>query len=425
MAPAPSTTRAGWGAGALPWLLAAQLQFTAAQVLLHRLPLALGVVATIALSAMTVIGCHYLLGARDVPPAWFAWLSRVSPVVVGGFLLAALACLLVVHPVFRFGWQQTIGTGTDVDDAALLVLDGLQRGVENPFAVNTYLGFPVTTGPGALLWFWPFGLRLYPLGIFVALAGLFVLVRRVSGSWLESAIAGALLAGSVAFWQALAHGTDRVVFACGLAAVGVYFDRRPAKVAPGAVLVAVLGVGALATFRFAYLHVPLLVGAALWQQGRRRLGLGVGLGGTAVAVMLHGAFIARSSWEGYSPIHHIVTKSQDDLSDVGEWILMAALVATAVALLVALQRPGGPRVSTMLLIGVGGPMMGTAVASLTMADAPIGWGNAAYFVESLVLASVTAAALAARRHSRSAPTEPRAVDDEPTVPVPSGQAIRA
>lgn len=228
------------------------------------------------------------------------------------------------------------------------------------------------------------------------------------------------------FWQALAHGTDRVVFACGLGAVGVYFDRRAATVAPGATLVAVLGVGALATFRFAYLPVPLLVGAALWLQGRRRLGLLVGLGGMAVAAMLHGAFIARTGWAGYSPVHYIVTKAQDDLTAVGKAVVVAALVTTAVALAVALRRPGGPRVSTVLLIGIGGPMSGVAVAGLAMAREPEQWGAAAYFIEAMVLASVVAAAAAARRFpSRSSPGEPRADENVPTVPIPSDQAVPA
>jgi hypothetical protein len=57
--------------------------------------------------------------------------------------------------------------------------DGLQRGVDDPLAVETYLGNPVTTGPGAVVRFSPFGTEArYPLGIFAAVAGLFVLLRR-------------------------------------------------------------------------------------------------------------------------------------------------------------------------------------------------------------------------------------------------------
>lgn len=417
---ARATGRSPW-AQVLPWVLAAQLQFSAARVLL-RLPPAMGIAATVGVSAVTVIGCHHLLEARDDPARWTTWLSRAGPAVVGGFLALVLAGALVVYP-FVDG-RRAAGGGADVDDAVLLVVDGLRSGLDNPFAAETYLGNPVTTGPGSALWFLPFGTRaLYPLGIVAALVLLFALLRRVTGSWFEPAIAAMLLTVSVPFWEALGQGTDRLVFACGLAVGAVYFDRRAATVPPRAAMVAVVGLGTLATFRVAYLHVPLLVGAALWRQGRRRLGLTVGLGGTAVAVMLHAAFIARSSWDGYTPVHEVFDKSQDDLNGAGRAILVAALIATFVALLVALRRPGGPRVSTMLLIGIGGPMGGIAVATLSSARAPAEWSQGGYLVEALVLAVVVAAATIARRSPSSAPTVGhRALDDPPTPgPIASGR----
>lgn len=398
------TDRPAWGAAASPWLLAAQLQFTAATVL-FRAPLPLAIVATVGLGAATVVGCHHLLRAGAIPPARSAWLSRAGLALVGGFLTVVLAVCVVVYPVVGAGRDPA--SGIDVDDAVLIVLDGLQRGVDDPLAVETYLGNPVTTGPGALVWFSPFGTEArYPLGIFAAVVGLVVLLRRWTGSWFEPSVAAVLLTVSVPFWLAVAQGADRVPFACGLAAAAVYFDRRPAVVPPWAATAAAVGLGVLATFRFAYLHVPLLVGAALWQQGRRRLALAVGLGGTAVAALLHGALIARSSWEGYTPVHFTFTKSQDELNDLGRALLAAALVATVVALVVALRRPGGPRVATMLLIGIGGPMTGIVVAGLAQARATDQWGTASYAVECIVLAAVVAAAAVARRSSPPSPASP-------------------
>lgn len=401
MVVARSTGRSPW-ARVLPWVLAAQLQFAAARVLL-RLPTTVGVAATVGVGAVTVIGCHHLLEARNEPARWTTWIARAGPAVVGGFLALVLAGALVVYP-FVDG-RRAAGGGADVDDAVLLVLDGLRSGVDNPFAAETYLGNPVTTGPGALLWFFPFGTRaLYPLGIVAALVLLFALLRRLTGSWFEPAVAAVLLTVSLPFWEAVAQGSDRLVFACGLAIGAVYFDRRPAAVPPRAVMVAVVGLGALATFRVAYLHVPLLVGAALWRQGRRRLGLTVASGGTAVAVMLHAALIARSSWDGYTPVHEVFDKSQDDLNGVGRAILVVALIATVVALIVALRRAGGPRVSTVLLVGIGGPMGGIAVATLSTARAPAQWSQGGYLVEALVLAAVVAAATIARLSSSRVPT---------------------
>ncbi len=402
----------------MPWLLGAQLQFVAARVL-FRLPAPWGVAATAGLCAATVIGCWYLLEGRDAPVVRPPGVARAGPIVVGGFLAAVLVCALVVYPVID--GRRADGSGADVDDAVLVLLDGIRDGVENPYAVDTYLGNPPASGPGALVWFFPFGTRtLYPFGIVAAVGLLFVMLRRWTGSWLEPGIAAVLLGVSVPFWEAVAQGSDHLPFACGLAATAVYFDRRRGAMVPtGAVAVAVVGLGALATFRFAFLHVALLVGAALWQQGRRRLGLVVGLGGTAVAVVLHAALIARSSWETYAPVHQLFTKSQDDLTGAGTAILVAALTATVVALMVALRRSGGPRVATMLLIGIGGPMSGIALAALTTARAPAEWSAGGYFVDCLALAAVVAAAAVARR------SQPRTPEAVPKVEPPADRVIRA
>ncbi|MBA2497903.1 MAG: hypothetical protein H0V33_12565 [Acidimicrobiia bacterium] len=413
MAVARSTGRAGWAIGALPWLLAAQLQFAAARVL-FRLSAPLGVAATVGLCAITVIGCWYLLRTRDEPVPPPAWSQRAGPVIVAGFLAAVLVGALVVYP-FVDG-RRADGSGADVDDAVLVLLDGLRGGAEDPYAVDTYLGNPPASGPGALVWFFPFGTRtLYPFGIVAAVGLLFVLLRRWTGSWLEPGIAALLLAVSVPFWEAVAQGSDHLPFACGLAATAVYFDRRRVTTVPtGAAVVAALCLGALATFRFAFLHVALLVGAALWQQGRRRLGLVVGLGGTAVAVMLHASLVVRSSWETYAPVQQLFTKSQVDLNAAGKVVLAAALAATVVALLIALRRPGGPPVATVLLIGIGGPMNGIALAGLTTARAPAQWSAGGYVVDCLVLAAVVAAAAVARAFAPRWPTAAcQALRDEP------------
>jgi hypothetical protein len=360
-------------ATALLWL---QLQFGALRVLV-RLP---GAAGEVALAAVWVASAAALWWLLSRPPRWRV-LSTPWPVVALVVLVAA--CAAFVYPAVDD--RRFTGGGSDADDAVVLVVDRFRDG-DDPFAEDTYLGHAPTTGPGSVLWALPFpGRDALAAGIVLAVAAALLLLRRWSGSWDVPSLTALLLAGSVPFWEAIAQGNDHVTMAFGVAVVVAAVRLRWRSWLPVAVLAAVV-----ATWRAAYLHVPLLLALALWRRDRRAAVV-VGVAGTAVAVALHLGLLSRTDgWDAYDPVQQLVTKSDEDLGDAGRAVVVGGVALGALVVLREARR-AHPDAAVLVLAGIGAPLAAIAVAGAATADEPAAWSEASYLLPTLVVAAVVAA----------------------------------
>lgn len=364
-------------------LLWTQVQLGALRVL-GRLPGAWGEVALVVVWIASAAGAWALvtgrlrgaLGHRVLATGW------PSGVVVA--LVAAVA--LVVYPIVDD--RRSTGAGSDADDAVVLVVDQLADG-RDPFALDTYLGNAPTTGPGSVLWAvpWP-GRDAYALAVVAAVGATLLALRRWCG-WRVASVTAIVLATSVPFWEGVAQGTDHLAMACGLAVLAVAVARvgRTTWWLPGLTVLAAV----VATWRAAYLHVPVLLAVALWPRSRRDAVV-VAVAGTALAVVLHAVLLSwTDGWDAYDPVQQLVVKSDEDLGAAGRAVVALAALAGA-AVVVAELRRRRPDPAVLLLAGVGAPLAGIAVGGLLEAgESAAAWSEATYLLPTLVLASVVAA----------------------------------
>jgi len=369
-------------------LLCFQLQFGALRVL-QRLPEPIGTVLLVAVWGATAAGAWLLLARRR------GVRHRALRTPWPAALLVALTAVFAVAVYPGVDGRRSTGGGSDADDAVVLVVDRVRDGVD-PFAADTYLGNPPTTGPGSVLWALPFpGRRAYAAAVVVALAGTLLALRRWSGSWRLPSLTALLVGASVPWWEAVAQGSDHLAMAGGLAVLvtGVRQATCTRHLAHTSRWVwvgwAVLA-GVLATWRAAYLHLPVLLAVALWPRSRRAAGLVAGVG-LAVALGLHAALLSRTAgWDAYDPVQQLLVKSDEDLTAAGR-ALVGAGVAAAGLVVVAEARRAAPRPEVLVLAGIGGPLAAIAVAGLLGADDAAAWSEASYLLPTLVLAAVLTA----------------------------------
>jgi hypothetical protein len=365
---------------ALLWL---QLQFGALRVL-ARLPGGVGDVALAVVWVASAVGAWMLVRGTLAPRLPWRALRTPWPAVVLVALTAA--CALLVYP--SVDDRRSTGGGSDADDAVVLVVEQIRDG-EDPFALDTYLGNPPTTGPGSALWAAPFpGRHAYAVAIVVALGATLALLRRWSGSWALPSLASLLIAVSVPWWEGVAQGTDHLAMSCGLAVVTLGVQRESTRrwVLP----VLAVAAGILATWRAAYLHLPVLLAIALWPRDRRRAVV-FAVAGVGVALLLHGVLLSwTADWDSYDPVQQLVVKSDEDLGAGGR-ALVLGITVLAGALVIDEARRTRPDPATLVLAGIGGPLAGIAIAGALVADDPAAWSEASYLLPTLVLASVVAA----------------------------------
>jgi hypothetical protein len=358
------------------WFL---LQFGAVRPVL-RLPGALGPVVLVLVWVLTAVGLTWL--HRRAPALSRARLDRAWPAVAVAVLVAVVG--LIAYPIFDA--RASTGGGSDADDAVILVIDGLRDG-EDPYAVDTYLGNPATSGPGAALWFFPWSSRTtYPIGIALAVGVTIAVLRLASGGWAWPALFSTLLAASVPFWEGVGQGSDHLPFACSLVWAAAILDRR--RPPPGLALAIGLGaaMGVLATTRAAFFFVPAVAAATLWWRDRRSA-IALGVVGSAVVVGLHAWFVALSGWDDYAPVQQLLVKSDEDLNAAGRALVVVGVVVAAVGILAELRRRAEARVTVALLVGVGAPMIAIALAGLLTASEPAQWSAGSYFLDTVALAA--------------------------------------
>lgn len=364
---------------ALLWL---QLQLGALRVL-ERIPGPAGDVALVLVWGASALGAWRLLHG-GVPPAVRRMIATPWPAVALVALVAA--CGVFVYP--DVDGRRSTGGGSDADDGVVLVVDRLRDGLD-PYGADTYLGNPPTTGPGSALWGLAFpGRRAYACAVVLALSAALAVLRRWCGSWEVPSLTALLVGASVPFWEGVAQGSDHLTMAAGLAVVTAAAGRRAR---PGGPWVAwALLAAVIATWRAAYLHLPLLLAMALWSRSRQAAVV-VGAVGTAAALAMHGALLARTDgWDAYDPVQQLLVKSDDDLTAGGRALVVATIVGAGVVVLAELRRRA-PRAEVLVLAGIGAPMAAVALAGAATAEDPAAWSEASYLLPTLVLAAVVAA----------------------------------
>jgi hypothetical protein len=370
--------RYGPAVALIAWFL---LEFAALRALL-RLPGGLGPVAVVIVWAAAGAALAALGRRLGVASSARRWLSR--PLLPAGFLVVVLAVGLVAYPIVDE--RRFTGGGSDADDAVFLVIDGLRDG-RDPYALDTYLGNPPTTGPGSAVWFFPWSTRnTYPIGIVLALGVTVVALRASARRWDEAALVAVLLAGSVPFWEGVAQGSDHLPLACSLVWAACALRPRAAPIDPRVAVLAGAAVGVLATSRAVFAFVPALAAAGTWWRDRGAALL-FGATGTAIVVALHAAFIVRSGWDDYDAIQQLLVKSDEDLGAAGVLVVVGGVVLATMLVLRELRRRQAARVHVLLLAAVAPPMSAIGVAGLLTADDPSGWSAVNYFLDAIVLAA--------------------------------------
>ena len=219
-----------------------------------------------------------------------------SPWTTLALLLGLTAVIAVVYPLAD--GLRNVGEGSDHDDALVLAATRLAEG-SWPYGVRTYLGMPITPGPGWLLLWLPLAaMHMVWLVGPLALAAWAWAMAKATGTWRASNVALVLLGTSAACWEHLVTGGDYLAIgALATTVVLMAHGRRlPWSLIAGLALV----LGLVATSRVVFLYLPLAAAAALWPRDRRVASLVAGLG-VAAALGLHAAFYLPNP-EAYSPL---------------------------------------------------------------------------------------------------------------------------
>lgn len=222
------------------------------------------------------------------------WLAGIADWLI--IILFAMFFLeaLVVYP--KADARKQINAGSDADDALIQASDAL-RGFKYPYENRTYLGNPISAGPGwAILDIPASALHLYALQTPILLAGFaYFLYRRSREAGL---LFSGVLAATPVLHEITAVGLDLALLSGALSLM--VYSMREKESSPRSAMWAFLG-GLVWTARINMIVVPV---ALQWMRfgvfSRRRLG--VTAASLALAIGLHGAFYFAHPSQ-YMPIH--------------------------------------------------------------------------------------------------------------------------
>ena len=321
--------------------------------------------ATICLSLLLLKPPRILL-----PILHSAW--PTSLVMIGLSFAIALA-----YPIAD-GLKTTMG-GSDADDAIQLGATALWH-LQNPYALSTYFGNPLSPGPGWLALWGPLAIwGLQPLGTPLALAFAVWALRRAHFSWLTINTFSIILASCLGVWELAAVGNDLVPF--GLLLLGVVVLLGQARLNPWALLGLALWVGALATARIAFFYLPILIGFALLAAWPKR-GLYIAIVGSSLMFALHSGFWWLNP-NGYPPLH-LLGRAESILQDSTLLGALGILGVTGIAMLYH-WRWWNPLTHTALGLGV--PLAVIATAELASGSGQLAlWEGATFLIPALPLA---------------------------------------
>lgn len=387
---------AAWSAlGWLAWLLVAvTLQAPSARpIVKHAGALAEPLAWTIPFAG-AVLAALLLARGGDRIRAFAGRRPGLVGAVLGLGLAAALAVVVLVYP--EADALRLQGRGSDQDDGVIIAARALLAG-RDPYAVASYLGLPLSTGPGAVLAALPFVAAGWYGG--VQLAGLSALgwaLLRAGGpaaalAWLV------LMASSVAVWEWLAQGSDLLWLGCLIAALAIAgpgWMTEPGGDGPARGRLVWIGVlaGLLGSARVVLAGLPLLLALAWWRGAGLRAAVAVAVAGTVAAGLLH--FVFWLPGEGdYMPAH-LLGKGRA-LFAGGEGTLAVVLALTGLLVLALVRCRAAPVL--VAAAGLAPPLATAALVQLAQTGwSPSAWSGATW----LALAAPGAAAAAALEATR-------------------------
>ncbi|MGE0726179.1 MAG: hypothetical protein AB7O45_17530, partial [Alphaproteobacteria bacterium] len=267
-------------------------------VLVLQLP-ALRPIAKHAGAAAPALALAVIVGGAVLYATLPAWIGRPAvrwwQVAVAGLVVAALAVSLLVYP--QADALRAVGRGSDQDDGLIQAATALVRGAD-PYGAPSYLGLPLSAGPGLVIAAVPFvAAGFYPGLTLAALALALGLLGRWHG-WAAAGAAAVLLGSSLSFWELVAIGSDLVAVGAIFLAIALAIGRVRR---PGAWIALALVAGAAATARLVFLYLPVVWPLARWRGDARAVLLHVALA-LAAAVALHAGF-ALVADRPYPPLH--------------------------------------------------------------------------------------------------------------------------
>jgi hypothetical protein len=304
------------------WLLWAALQLPAWQPLYKYLPA--GLHPLIPLYFLGWWGCYRLVlyspgfHAKTLP----IWEGRWTLII----LLVGLASInYFVYPIADALKLQM--RGSDQDDALILAGSRLVR-LLSPYAEKTYLGNPISTGPGLVLLTLPFILcGTYFLLTPASLGALAWMVRRRAASPYRANLLIFLCLSSLGFWQAMVVGSDLfligTLFVLTLALLYFKAGRSQGYFSLGIILFSLS-----ATSRLIFIYLVPLVSVFLGKRNQAQ-GIIFFAAATLMTVALHVLFYL---WDPahYTPLH-ILSKGTHMLP--GVWMLLAGLLCMLAGLI--------------------------------------------------------------------------------------------
>lgn len=323
----------------------------------------------------------FLVGALGV-----AWLILNPSKILQRFLnspwpsaLAVIALSLGVAVVYPLAdaLKATMG-GSDADDA--MQLGGLALWhLQNPYAVTTYFGNPLSPGPGWMALASPLSLLgLQPLMTPLALAFAIGALRKAGHGWGLISAFTLLYLSSLGVWELAIVGNDLPSW--GLMVLGTIallgMPRLPNKAVYGLALL----VGTLATARAPFFYVPLLIGFSLFAVWPKR-GLTVAGVGMLTLAAWHGAFYLINAGH-YQPLH-LVGRGEALLSGAN---LIAALGVLGVTGLSMLYHWRWWPPQTQVALGLGVPFAVLSAAELALVGSFAKWEGATFLLPALPIA---------------------------------------
>ena len=213
------------------------------------------------------------------------------------------------------------GLGSDADDALILAGRALLK-FQNPYVQHTYLGNPISPGPGWALLSAPFGASgLYALYFPTTLALALWSLRSLGHDWLTLNRFVILLASSLFVWELAIVGNDYLPFAM-LTLTAAVLLQQPALNTVQLLCLIVL-IGLLSTCRIVFVFLPILIGFSLFSSFPFRA-IAVGLGGLSLSAAITSVFVMRQP--SYPPLDLLIEKAQATFSPEGLIVAVALCV---------------------------------------------------------------------------------------------------
>jgi hypothetical protein len=302
---------------------------------------------------------------------WRRAVSWLDHRVLWWWLLVGLSLVCwLVYPIAD-GLKGS-GRGSDADNALIDAATAMLASGA-PYSVTTYLGNPLSPGPGWVMLTLPLSLGgglplLTPLSALMFGSAM----RRQGATWGEVNLLLLALMSSLAWWEMAVVGLDLLSLGLLLAAAVALLARTHAQ---GGWMVVALLVGLLATGRVVFAYWPALVGLAVASRHWRG-GLQVGAVGILVAIGLHLLFWWPDP-AGYAPLHVF-----NKLKNFGDPLVFALLLLGACGMVGWLMLSQWRRYDMVVLVALG---VTTPLLVVALGEACAGvpwalWNGASYLM---------------------------------------------